>query len=116
MDALGFEVLPAPGGNDITLVRVAGRVQSGTVEVLQEQLNKLIHDGSSQLVLDLAQVTFLSSAGMRTLLAAAKTAHAAGGALKVAALRPEVKHTLLLTGFQHAFGIHEDVAEAVAAF
>jgi anti-anti-sigma factor len=113
---LGLEVLPVAGAAGITLVRVDGKLHSGTYRLLEERLIKLVSEGKPRLILDLVLVPFISSAGMRAILNISKAASDAGGSIKIAALAPEIKQTFLATGLQNAFGIHESVAEAIAAF
>ena len=55
-----------------------------------------IHD---EVVLDLADVPYMSSAGLRLLLTSHKTMLGKGGELKVANVQPAVKEVLDLTGF-----------------
>ena len=56
-------------------------------------------DGVNELVVDLSQVPYMSSAGLRCLLVAHKGMVARGGSLKLRGLQPMVLEVLNLTGF-----------------
>lgn len=106
------------GRNDeVTLLVLDGRLHMGTYKILENAFDKLLAQGDSyKFVLDLSGVPFLSSAGMRALLAANKSAASKGGGLKLAALRPEIGSLLAMTGLNTMFEVYETVDEAIASF
>lgn len=77
-------------------VAVNGRVDTVTALELEAGL-KL--DGANLVVLDLAGVPYMSSAGLRLLLTAHKAMLAKGGELQIANLQPAVREVLDITGF-----------------
>jgi serine/threonine-protein kinase RsbW len=128
MDTVRFDFDDAQG-NLLTMVkRVAG--QSATVRVFElsgrldavrtdaaiEQVHGAITDGARKVLLDLSDVTFLSSSGLRALLLMRKELLAHDGELRLCALRPEVQEVFALTGFTQVFTIHRSRAEALDAF
>lgn len=74
------------------------------------------HAGSSQLVFDLAQVDFMSSAGLRVILATAKDARQRGGDLRLAAPQDGVIKTLKMAGFTSIVKTFDTTAEAIASY
>ena len=62
-------------------------------------------------VIDLASVTFVSSAGLRAFLIIAR-AH--NGEVRLCCLRPDVRELFAISGFDHILGIYESHEEAVA--
>ena len=78
-----------------TVISVTGRVDTTTAPELEAGL-KL--DGNETLTLDLSGVPYMSSAGLRCLLAAQKTLMAGGGALTIVGIQPAVKEVLDITG------------------
>ena len=78
-----------------TVIAVTGRVDTTTAPELEAGL-KLA--GNETLTLDLAGVPYMSSAGLRCLLAAQKKMMAGGGAMTVVGIQPAVKEVLDITG------------------
>lgn len=80
-----------------TIVTVSGRVDTTTAPELDAALQGLA--GTETLVLDLAGVPYMSSAGLRSLLTAQKKMTAGGGSMVVVNIQPVVKEVLDITGF-----------------
>lgn len=71
---------------DATIVHVSGRINSVTAEGLSNELAAELAKGCASMVVDMAGVEYLSSAGMRILLVTAKDMEDSGGRFIVAAL------------------------------
>ena len=84
-------------GNRLTLAPI-GRVDTITSPELEAAV---VLDGIEELVFDLAQVDYISSAGLRVLLSAQKKM--AGKSMKIANSRPAVKEVFDITGFSDIF-------------
>ncbi len=78
-----------------TVIAVTGRVDTTTAPELEAGL-KLV--GNETLTLDLSGVPYMSSAGLRCLLAAQKKMMAGGGTMTVVGIQPAVKEVLDITG------------------
>jgi serine/threonine-protein kinase RsbW len=102
-------------GNDRAVVPLSGRLDAITAPQVRQQVEELIAQGVRQLVLDLADVTFLNSSGLRTLLLIRKELMTLGGELHLAAAQPQVCELFDMTGFIQVFSLHASVAEACAA-
>jgi anti-anti-sigma factor len=61
----------------VTALAVKGRVDSTTADKLLDHLTAMIRGGCARLVIDLKDVTYISSAGFRTLLITARSVNAA---------------------------------------
>ena len=79
-----------------TVISVTGRVDTTTAPELDAGL-KL--EGTETLTLDLSGVPYMSSAGLRCLLAAQKTMMAGGGSMTIVGVQPAVREVLDITGF-----------------
>ena len=75
-----------------------GRVDTITSPELEAAV---VTDGIDELVFDLAQVDYISSAGLRVLLSAQK--RMAGKSMKIANAKPAVKEVFDITGFSDIF-------------
>ena len=91
-----MEIKKTVEGNHITFA-VSGRVDTVTSPELGSVLEKL--SGTEEVTLDLADVPYMSSAGLRVLLAAQKNAMKSGGSLTLVKVTDAVKEVLDLTGF-----------------
>lgn len=84
-------------GNKLVLAPV-GRVDTITAPELEAAV---VTDGIEDLVFDLAQVDYISSAGLRVLLSSQK--RMAGKSMKIANAKPAVKEVFDITGFSDIF-------------
>ena len=84
-------------GNRLT-VALDGRIDTLTAPQLESELKPLLN-GITELVLDFAQVAYLSSAGLRVLLATQKSMRTAGGSLMITNAVPAVREVFDITGF-----------------
>jgi anti-sigma B factor antagonist len=100
----------------VSVVTVSGRVDSATAPDLEKALQNLLNSERNQIVLDLHQTDYMSSAGLRVLVAMQKAARKNGGSLRMAQLSVRVKEVFELAGLTPVFDIYPDVVEAVGAF
>ena len=84
-------------GNKLTLAPI-GRVDTITSPELEAEV---VLDGIEELVFDLAQVDYISSAGLRVLLSSQKKM--AGKSMKIVNAKPAVKVVFDITGFSDIF-------------
>ena len=90
-----MEIKTQTDGTTLTIA-VSGRVDTVTAPELEAGLK---FGDATRVVLDLADVPYMSSAGLRLLLSAHKTMLAKGGVLQIARVPPAVREVLDLTGF-----------------
>lgn len=101
---------------DVTVVRLAGSVDGLTAPELEQAIQAEAGKGDNRFVLVLAEVDYTSSAGLRVLLAATKSARAAGGDVRLAEVRDHVRKVLDLSGFTNIMRIFPDTDAAVGSF
>lgn len=101
--------------NGLRVVRPNGRIDSATAAEFESECAALIEEGPNKVVLDFSQVDYISSAGLRAVLIAAKKAKTLGGALTLCGLRDNVKEVMSVSGFDAMLGAHSGVEEAAAA-
>lgn len=100
----------------VTIARVVGNVDTVTAEHLLASLQAAMQEGPAQLVGDFSGVTYTSSAGLRSLLAAMKQARREGGDVRLAAVTDRVRKVLELSGFTSILRLYPDVDSAVASY
>lgn len=104
----------APGSGEAVVLHLSGRVDSQSGGELQAAALASLA-GNSRLVLDFGGVDFVSSAGLRVVLMAAKQARAAGGGFAVFGLEETVRKVFDVSGFARVIPMVATEAEAVAA-
>ena len=97
---------------EIHIVEVAGRLDGSSTAEFDRQMAAV---PGSRIVLDLAGLEYISSAGLRSVLGALKRAGANGGKLVVAALIPSVLEVFEISGFITLVAVYPDRASAVKA-
>ncbi len=103
------------GDREVFRIVPSGRLDAVTVPALEEFLQSALSANHSQLVLDLSEVSYLSSSGLRALLQARRQAQAAGGDLVLAAMSVRAREIFEMIGFTNLFRVFDQVAEAVVA-
>jgi len=81
------------------ILRLDGRLDAASSSILDRKINQLIEESHSRIALDFTRVDYLSSSGMRVLLAATKKLKSAKGCLILFSLSPEVAELISLAGF-----------------
>jgi anti-sigma B factor antagonist len=100
----------------ILVVDCAGRIVFGDeTAALRDQVRNLLTDGA-RVVLNLADVTYIDSGGLGTLVALYTTARNAGGAVKLARLTQRVDDLLQVTKLLTVFEVYASEEEAVQSF
>jgi anti-anti-sigma factor len=77
----------------------SGRLDSVTAPDFLAAVNTAIRDSGSSLLIDFSRVSYISSAGLRVILIAAKAMAAKGGRLALCALGPQVAEVFSLSEF-----------------
>lgn len=84
-------------GNGSTVVSPKGRLDMISAPELRALVTATVGDGSTRLVIDLAETQFMDSSGLGALIAALKTSRQAGGDLRIARPTEQVQVVLELT-------------------
>jgi anti-sigma B factor antagonist len=99
----------------VQVVEVSGSVDAGTAERFEENLLPLAGGEHALVALDMAELAYLSSAGLRILLAAQKAARQEGGEVVLVAMRPAVEEVFSMVGFDALFRSFPTLEQALAA-
>lgn len=102
--------------NDITLITPQGRLDAAGARPLERELNAHIAGGRTRLIVCLKETRYISSNGLRVLLAALKAARAHGGTLKLCCLTPRLVEIFEMAGFNQVFEIYENPDRAEKSF
>lgn len=100
----------------VSVMKIKGRVDSGTAPEFEQALFKLLADNRSKIILNLRDVDFLSSAGLRAMVKALKEAQRCGGDVRLASATEEITGLFLTVGLNQMFKIFPTTEEALVGF
>ncbi len=95
------------------LVKTVGRIDSQTSPELAEVFDNILESEQYKIVLDMHEVDFVSSAGLRVLINTQKQCKAKRGELVLAGVPERIYEALDMAGFIPLFRITEDVVHAI---
>lgn len=101
---------------NLHIVSLSGRIDAATSPSVNRSVREAMSQGARQIIVELRDVTFLSSSGLRTLLLLARELRRDGGDLILCSLQPQVAEVFHLTGFDQIFQLHHTREEAAAGF
>ncbi|MEU4508636.1 STAS domain-containing protein [Nonomuraea wenchangensis] len=109
---LTFAVQKLPG---VCVISVAGEIDTATARAFDLYIQRHRRAPGEHVVVDLSEVTFLASAGLRVLLNTHAFARQHGGVLHLAAPHPKIAGLMELTQANTVLHVHETVEQAVIA-
>lgn len=92
---------------------VSGRLDSSAAQQFQDELTAALKTPSARLLLDLAEVAFIASAGLRVLLYVAKQQKAHDGTVELCAVAPDVLQVIRISGFDRFLPLHPTTGAAL---
>jgi anti-anti-sigma factor len=101
-----------PAHKPIPILQVSGRLDASTVSILERALLRAMSLGGAVIVLDMSEVTYISSSGLRVLLTVRRQVRERGGDILLSSLSPNVKDVLDMVGFTALFSISGTLDEA----
>ena len=100
-----------------TVIYTSGRIDSYTAPEVEEALNQLIEKGQFNIVFDMHDVTFVSSAGWWALIRIQKEAKKMSrGELVLVKLDDRIRESMDLVGIGPYFQVFDDLIDAVGSF
>lgn len=112
---MDFKISQSAAGN-VVVLKLSGKLDAQSAPTANEQLRGQIGTGHSKIVLDLTELTYISSAGLGILNANQADAKKAGGGIRLAGVKPQVKDVFDLMKFTLLFPMFPGVQEALAGF
>ncbi len=97
--------------DSLIIIFVSGDINAVTCEKLQEKIDELITNGNKHLLLDLAEVDYISSAGLRIILATAKRLYN-NAIFAVSRPKPTIREILEMVGLANIIAIYDTLEAA----
>jgi len=102
---------------DVDVLDIEGRIVLGDESnSFREKVKALLAAGKKKVILNLAQVTYIDSAGLGTLVSTFHSAKSQGATLKLVNLGAKFKEVLQVTKLMTVFDTYDNEAAAIASF
>ncbi len=108
--------LKVENNNNISIIKVGGYIDTTTSSELEHHLTKLLERGSYNIVIDLGNVDYVSSAGWGIFISEIKGIREKGGDLKLIGMIPEVYEVFELLEFHYILKAFNTLQDAVKDF
>lgn len=99
---------------NVTVISLDGEVNSRTASRIEEELLPLVVPGC-KLLMDMAKVQYMSSAGLRMLLLLHREVENQNGQVVLVGLQEMIRDTMAITGFLDFFEDYEGIADGLEA-
>jgi anti-anti-sigma factor len=99
---------------DVRVIRPTGRLDSASGRMLETTLNSQFDTGRLRIVVDMSGVNYISSGGLKVLIAAWRRAQKLNGMLVLSGMLPKVRKVFEISGFDSLFTITVSVEDALA--
>lgn len=114
--AQGFSARVVQLDKGIVALQLHGYLDAYTAPQLDAMLGGLVEQGITRIIIDCAELEYISSAGLGVFMAHIEPLRVTGGDLKVCSLNERIATIMEMLGFQHIFQITENLGQAYAAF
>lgn len=102
---------------DVTVLDLKGKMSLGEGdELLRDKINSLVHQGRKRLLLNLAEVPYIDSAGLGEIVRTYTTVSRQGGSLKLVNLTKRITDLLSITKLLTVFETYESENDAIRSF
>ncbi|MHC4070639.1 MAG: STAS domain-containing protein [Planctomycetota bacterium] len=101
---------------DVKIVVFEGNLDTNTAPAAEDEINGLIDGGTLKLLVNFEKLDYISSAGLRVLLATAKKLKPSSGDLKICCLNATVQEVFDISGFASILSVSSTEEEALGSF
>lgn len=101
---------------DVKVLSFQGNLDTNTSPDAESEINTLIDAGTQKLLINFEKLDYISSAGLRILLATAKKMKPGGGDLKICCLNQTVQEVFDISGFSTILSVAATEDEALGSF
>ena len=102
--------------NGVSVIAIEGRLDTQTAPDAQDKFAELINNGADKLLINFEKLDYISSAGLRSLLFAAKQMKSKSGEIRVCSLNDTVTEVFEISGFMTILNVSNNETEALSEF
>ena len=95
------------------IISLEGRLDTNNSKIFEERVLNIIDQGETRFIIDLSQVDYVSSAGLRTFLLGSKRLSPSSGRIVLCSLQEPVREVFDIVGFYSIFSISNSQDEAL---
>ncbi|MBN2355431.1 STAS domain-containing protein [candidate division KSB1 bacterium] len=100
--------------SDILILNIAGRIDANTSPALEQKMAEVVDRGEKYIVIDLAEVDYISSAGLRVFFSYLQKLNEVEGKLCYSGASEKIEELLDIVGFLSVFSLFKTKEDAVA--
>lgn len=101
---------------DVAIVKVSGRIDSSTADSFWQTTDQILASGTSNFIVDCANLEFISSAGLRALLTLSKNIRQKSGIISLCCLSQQTKAVMDIAGILAFFKTYANLEEALSHY
>ncbi len=98
---------------DAVILSLSGKLDATTAKTFEDRILGVINGGTQRLVVDLSQLDYVSSSGLRVFILAAKRLQTVDGKIVLCSLKDHVRQVFDLAGFSSMLSIYASRDEAI---
>ena len=98
---------------DVVILGLSGKLDATTAKSFEDKILADIEAGDRRWVIDLSQLDYVSSSGLRVFLIAAKRLRSTNGKIALCSLKDHVQHVFDLSGFSSILAIYGSREEGI---
>jgi anti-sigma B factor antagonist len=98
---------------DAVILVLSGKLDATTAKTFEDRILGVINSGTLRLVVDLSQLDYVSSSGLRVLILAAKRLQTVDGKIVLCSMKDHVRQVFDLAGFSSMLSIYASRDEAI---
>lgn len=102
--------------SSVPVLKLKGRLDAASARDFKEKIGLLSKENRVNLVIDMAEVDFVDSSGLGSLVSSLRTVNKQGGDIRLSALQNQVRSVFELTRLHRIFGIYDDSTAAAMSF
>lgn len=108
-----MKISTSTADNELVVLQIEGAIDAHTARELDRALSDLLSQGHSRLVLDLSQMSFISSAGLRVIVYADREASGQGGQVRICGLNLQVRRVFEMAALDECLQLCDGCQEAL---
>ena len=98
---------------DAVILALSGKLDATTAKTFEDRILGVINSGTQRLVVDLSQLDYVSSSGLRVFILAAKRLQTVDGKIVLCSMKDHVRQVFDLAGFSSMLSIYASRDEAM---
>ncbi|MCK5856363.1 MAG: STAS domain-containing protein [Bacteroidales bacterium] len=99
---------------DATVLELKGRLDTSNYESFSEELFAKLEDGDKYIIMDMEDLDYISSSGLRVFLSALKKIRANEGDIALCCMSDKINEVFEISGFSSLFKVFVSLSDAVS--